>query len=75
MGKCGVRWETRISCDEPPSHVGVHINRRTGLCWWGRVLFDPVPGSLADTDVDSGMPEPQILPYPPVFGTPTATGW
>ena len=57
--QCSMRWENRISCETGRGHVGAHTNLTTGLRWWGQVLFDPVPGSLADRQHDN-LAEPEI---------------
>lgn len=62
--QCIMRWENRISCNEIAGHLGVHVNCRIGLRWWGQVLFPPTPGSFAANDTDK-LPEPAVLPFSP----------
>lgn len=65
-----MRWENRISCELRRGHVGVHTNQRIGLQWWGQVLFDPVPGSLADRQSDN-LDDPEVRPIRPDWADET----
>lgn len=67
---CSMRWENRISCELRRGHVGVHTNQRIGLQWWGQVLFDPVPGSLADRQSDN-LDDPEVRPIRPDWADET----
>lgn len=65
-----MRWENRISCELRRGHAGVHTNQGVGLQWWGQVLFDPVRGSLADTQSDN-LDDPEVRPIRPDWADET----
>lgn len=46
--QCPKRWENHTACELPHGHVGAHINLKSGFTWFGQVMLDHVPGSVAE---------------------------
>lgn len=66
-----MRWHGTIACDLPRGHPGVHTNYEEGLCWWGQLLFDPLPGSRAEKYPHLFAPSSGVKPIPPEWADET----
>jgi hypothetical protein len=57
-----MRWEDHTDCELRRGHVGAHLNLQSGFTWWGQIMLNHVPGSVADKHSRFDAPVKPISP-------------